>query len=364
MERMTIIAAADGSSLGNPGPMGWCWYVDRERWGAGGAKSGTNNIGELLAVAELLDATAAAGLAGEPLRILCDSQYVINSVTKWMPGWKRKGWRKADGKPVMNRELLERIDAALVGREVRFEWVKGHAGHPENEAADERARAAAEAYQRGRLPQEGPGFGGVVDGGGEDAARDRAATGAELPVAELPVAELTADERGDDAADGRGGRSRGGVVADDSAQGEPTESEMLELELDFGLEEGPADEPALERARELLAPERRADRRRLEELLHEALVSIGSDGSERGRDAVIAELLGAPGDIAQRPVARGLRAQPLAANLALVRWTEVDAAGAEMARSAVWANEPLAQNERVWRMRFEQATPCAASADA
>lgn len=161
---MTIQAAADGSSLGNPGPTGWCWYIDDERWSAGGSKQGTNNIGELTAVAELLEQSAAAGLAGEHLRILCDSKYVIDSVTKWMPGWKRKGWKKADGKPVLNRGLMERIDAAMQGRDVTFAWVKGHAGHPENEAADERARAAATAYQRGREPDAGPGFGGKRGG--------------------------------------------------------------------------------------------------------------------------------------------------------------------------------------------------------
>jgi ribonuclease HI len=109
-----------------------------------------------MAVLDLLQATAGSE---EPLTILCDSQYVINSVTQWMPGWKRRGWRKADGKPVLNRELLELIDAELQGRRVRFEWVKGHAGHPLNEAADDRARAAATAFQAGREQVAGPGFG-------------------------------------------------------------------------------------------------------------------------------------------------------------------------------------------------------------
>jgi ribonuclease HI len=83
---------------------------------------------------------------------------VINCVTKWMPGWKKKGWRKADGKPVLNVELLKEIDAAIVGRTYRFEWVKGHANHPLNEAADTRARAASEAFQRGRPVDAGPGW--------------------------------------------------------------------------------------------------------------------------------------------------------------------------------------------------------------
>jgi ribonuclease HI len=90
--------------------------------------------------------------------VLCDSQYVINSVTSWMPGWKRRGWRKADGKPVLNVELLKELDEAISGRRYRFEWVKGHVGHELNEAADERARAVATAFQRGTAIPAGPGF--------------------------------------------------------------------------------------------------------------------------------------------------------------------------------------------------------------
>ena len=158
---MTIRAAADGSALGNPGPAGWAWYVDDNCWAAGGWKHATNNIGELTAVLELFRATAHLD---DDLLILCDSQYVINCVSKWMPGWKKKGWRKADGKPVLNVELLKEIDEAIVGRRFRFEWVKGHAGHPLNEAADARARAASEAFARGASVPSGPGFGGVRGG--------------------------------------------------------------------------------------------------------------------------------------------------------------------------------------------------------
>ncbi|MFD5224200.1 ribonuclease H [Microbacterium sp. NPDC058342] len=159
---MTITAAADGSALGNPGPNGWAWYIDDERWAAGGSPHGTNNQGELRAVLELLRATAGVD---EKLLIECDSRYVIDSVTKWMPGWKRRGWRKSDGGPVLNRELLEGIDEAMRGRDVEFSWVKGHAGHPLNEAADERANAAAKAYQQKQEPRRGPGFTSAIDGG-------------------------------------------------------------------------------------------------------------------------------------------------------------------------------------------------------
>ena len=156
---MTITAAADGSALGNPGPAGWAWYVDDGCWAAGGWKHATNNQGELKAVLELFRATQHRD---DDLIVMCDSQYVINSVTKWMRGWKAKGWRKADGKPVMNLELLQEIDAALAGRRYRFEWVKGHVGHVLNEAADSRARAAAEAFQRSVEPAGGPGW--TLDG--------------------------------------------------------------------------------------------------------------------------------------------------------------------------------------------------------
>ena len=118
---MTLTAAADGSSLGNPGPAGWAWYVDDDCWAAGGWESSTNNRGELTAVLELLRATEATG---EDLLIQADSQYVINSLTKWRHGWKKRGWRKADGKPVLNDDLMRALDAALAGREVRFESVQ------------------------------------------------------------------------------------------------------------------------------------------------------------------------------------------------------------------------------------------------
>ena len=155
---MTITAAVDGSSLGNPGPAGWAWVVSEDCWDAGGWSSGTNNLGELNAVLELLKATAQAGLAGEDLHILADSQYAINVISKWSPGWKKRGWVKADKKPIKNLELIQEIDRAMQGRTVTFEWVKGHAGHPLNERADDAARSCAEAYRDGRAIPRGPGF--------------------------------------------------------------------------------------------------------------------------------------------------------------------------------------------------------------
>ncbi len=180
-----IIAAADGSALGNPGPAGWAWYVDDGCWAAGGWKHATNNQAELTAVLELFRATAHLD---DELHIQCDSQYVINAVTKWMAGWKRKGWRKADGKPVMNVELLQALDAELVGRRYRFEWVRGHVGHVMNEAADERARAVAEAFRRGatQIPS-GPGW-------TRDAPTDGNAPEAAVAALELAETDLAAPD--------------------------------------------------------------------------------------------------------------------------------------------------------------------------
>lgn len=178
-----IIAAADGSALGNPGPAGWAWYIDDDHWASGGWAHGTNNMGELKAVLDLFEATASRPEA--KLRVYCDSQYVINSLTKWMPGWKKKGWKKSDGKPVLNRDLLEALDRALTGRDYEFIWVKGHAGHELNEKADSLANGAARAYQEGREPAHGPGFG---------ASAEPATAAVEAPIVNAPVAEPALSE--------------------------------------------------------------------------------------------------------------------------------------------------------------------------
>lgn len=180
-----IIAAADGSALGNPGPAGWGWYIDEDHWACGGWEHGTNNMGELKAVLDLFEATASRPEA--KLRVYCDSQYVINSLTKWMPGWKKKGWKKSDGKPVLNRDLLEALDAALAGRDYEFIWVKGHAGHELNEKADSLANGAARAYQKGRTPDGGPGFGAST--AGREGAPARGETDPEAPATPAPEGE-------------------------------------------------------------------------------------------------------------------------------------------------------------------------------
>lgn len=156
-----IIAATDGSSLGNPGAGGWCWYLSPDCWRAGGFTLGTNNQAELMAVADLL--TETAGIADD-LLIQADSQYVINILTKWRFGWKKKGWKTGGGKPVANLELVKRLDQLLSDParkgKVSFEWVKGHAGHPLNEQADSHAQAVARAYQSGTPSEKqlGPGW--------------------------------------------------------------------------------------------------------------------------------------------------------------------------------------------------------------
>ena len=185
---MTITAAADGSSLGNPGPAGWAWYVDEDTWDAGGWPKGTNNLGELTAILRLLEATAETG---EELHILADSQYAINVVSKWRLGWKKRGWTKADKKPIKNLELIQEIDRAMEGRRVTFEWVKGHAGHRMNERADDLARACAEAYQAGRTPEPGPGFGG---GSSRDAASRGTASAGQASAGQTSADQTSASQ--------------------------------------------------------------------------------------------------------------------------------------------------------------------------
>jgi ribonuclease HI len=149
-----LVAATDGSCLRNPGPGGWCWFVSEECWAAGAEDATTNNRMELLSVAMLLEVVPS----GSPVHIQADSTYVIDALVKWRHGWKRRGWRTASGAPVKNRDLIEHLDVLMDERAPTFEWVRGHTGHAANEAADERARAAAEALQAGRPWFSGPGI--------------------------------------------------------------------------------------------------------------------------------------------------------------------------------------------------------------
>lgn len=226
---MTITAAADGSSLGNPGPAGWAWYVDEDTWDAGGWPRGTNNLGELTAILRLLEATAHTG---EELHILADSQYAINVVSKWRLGWKKRGWTKADKKPIKNLELIQEIDRAMEGRRVTFEWVKGHAGHHMNERADDLARSCAEAYQAGRTPEPGPGFGGGADGSRGAAPTSESDDAAPAPASagprgadttrDVPVGDSAARDTATAGTDTSHFRSHPSVLSSPSEVDEPT----------------------------------------------------------------------------------------------------------------------------------------------
>lgn len=134
----------DGSCLGNPGPGGYgalLRYKGHEKALSEGFFLTTNNRMELL----------AAIVALETLKRPCDivlttdSQYVRQGITQWIHNWKRRGWRKADKSPVVNVDLWQRLDTAITRHQIDWQWVKGHAGHPENERCDELARAAAES---------------------------------------------------------------------------------------------------------------------------------------------------------------------------------------------------------------------------
>lgn len=140
MSSERTILATDGSCLRNPGPGGWAWATEDGRSAAGGHPETTNNLMELRAVYEALGAFEPA----VPLLIQADSMYVINSFTRWLPGWIRNGWRTAAKKPVANREAIEMIAERLAGRDVVWEHVKGHAGHTLNELVDTLARTEAE----------------------------------------------------------------------------------------------------------------------------------------------------------------------------------------------------------------------------
>jgi ribonuclease HI len=152
-DRLTV--AADGSCLGNPGPGGWACATSPQTWRAGGHPGTTNNLMELRAVFEALSAIPAE----RPLLIETDSQYVIRAFTQWLEGWKRNGWRTSAKKPVANQSAILEVDRLLQGRDVKWQYVKGHAGHVLNEVCDVRARDAATAVRDGKSVDPGPGLG-------------------------------------------------------------------------------------------------------------------------------------------------------------------------------------------------------------
>ncbi|MDF1803807.1 ribonuclease HI [Thalassovita sp.] len=146
-----LFAYTDGACSGNPGPGGWGVLlramegdaIVKERTLYGGEPDTTNNRMELLAAINALEALAKSS----SITIVTDSAYVKNGVTGWIHGWKRNGWKTAAKKPVKNVELWQRLDEAQARHSVTWEWVKGHAGHPENERADELARAGMAPFK-------------------------------------------------------------------------------------------------------------------------------------------------------------------------------------------------------------------------
>ncbi|MFF1253648.1 RNase H family protein [Pseudarthrobacter sp. NPDC058329] len=379
---MTITAAADGSALGNPGPAGWAWYVNDDCWRAGGWPHGTNNQGELMAVLDLLRATAH--LRHEDLHILCDSQYVINSITKWMPGWKRKGWRKADGKPVLNVDLLKELDRELAGRKYRFEWVKGHAGHDLNEAADERARAAATAYQQGVAARSGPGFPGAHHASASGAPASGNPAAGKAPAGATPAAApgeldlfsqqvITQQDVGRQSVAGQGVAGKESaqkesaqqdlsqedlrqedLAQEDIAQGGFTQLDFTQLDGAFELagagRAGTAAPEALveELERELLGPLVRGDIGRTAVLLHPDFLEIGSSGRVWTRDAMMMALEEDPGERTDIEI---LGADRIGPGAVLLTYRSYARSGTTL-RSSLW----VLDGGR-WRLRFHQGTP-------
>ncbi len=146
-----LFAYTDGACSGNPGPGGWgALLVAREgeavvktRELMGGEPLTTNNRMELLAAISALEALSRPS----NLTLVTDSNYLRDGVTKWIHGWRRNGWRTADKKPVKNEDLWRRLDEAAARHTVHWDWVKGHAGHVENERADELARLGMAPYK-------------------------------------------------------------------------------------------------------------------------------------------------------------------------------------------------------------------------
>jgi ribonuclease HI len=155
-----LFAYTDGACSGNPGPGGWGVLllaregdaVVKERTLSGGEADTTNNRMELMAAIMALETLAKPST----ITIVTDSAYVKNGVGLWIHGWKRNGWRTADKKPVKNVELWQRLDAAQVRHRVEWRWIKGHAGHAENERADELAREGMAPYKPVRAKVQPP----------------------------------------------------------------------------------------------------------------------------------------------------------------------------------------------------------------
>jgi ribonuclease HI len=137
----TVVIYTDGACSGNPGPGGWgsvMMYNGHRRELSGGEKETTNNRMEMMAVIVALETLKRACR----VELNTDSTYVMKGITEWMGAWKARGWKTAAKKPVKNVDLWQRLDAAAARHDIRWKWVRGHSGIPENERADELARNA------------------------------------------------------------------------------------------------------------------------------------------------------------------------------------------------------------------------------
>jgi len=140
-ERVQIFT--DGACRGNPGPGGWgaiLRYGDREKEIYGAERATTNNRMELMAAIRAIEALTREC----EITLTTDSEYLRKGITEWLPQWKRRGWKTAAKQPVKNQDLWERLEKAIEGHRVDWEWIKGHSGHEENERADLLANRAIE----------------------------------------------------------------------------------------------------------------------------------------------------------------------------------------------------------------------------
>jgi ribonuclease HI len=264
-------------------------------------------MGELMAVLDLLRQTAEQ--PGD-LRVFCDSRYVIDAVTKWTPSWKARGWRKADGKPVLNVDLIQPIDELLAqrrmsNRRVEFVWVKGHAGHRLNEAADRIANGAAAAYQAGKVPDPGPGEKPTE----ACPSADRPERPADRPEHPADLFSMVSDA--------------GSVPAEPS--GDDIES-VIELE------------------RSLQTPAIRSSARALDALLHPDWNEIGPSGRSFDRPSTSMRL---------RPTSAALEdvhATRLADDVILLVWRAVTP------ECSTWHSSVWVRDDGRWRQRFRQGT--------
>ncbi|HWB46129.1 MAG TPA: ribonuclease HI [Hyphomicrobiaceae bacterium] len=151
----SVVVYTDGACSGNPGPGGWgaiLLYDGHRKEISGGEPVTTNNRMELIAAISALEAVKRPSR----IEVHTDSEYLKNGISTWIHSWKRRGWRTAAGSPVKNEELWRRLEEAQVPHEVVWHWVRGHAGHDENERADELARQAMEPFLQHRRKPRGP----------------------------------------------------------------------------------------------------------------------------------------------------------------------------------------------------------------